>query len=44
MIIPKNSSIELCESPKTVGIGQTIVAYSDTPNVLEIQISAKQKN
>ena len=43
MIIPKNSSIELCEGPKRLGIGQSIFAYSDTPNVIEIQIAGKQK-
>ena len=43
MIIPKNSSIELCESPKRLGIGQSIFAYSDTLNSIEIQVSAKQK-
>jgi len=43
MIIPKNSSVELCEAPKRLGIGQSIFAYSDTPNVIEIQIAAKQK-
>ena len=26
MIIPKNSSIELCEAPKRLGIGQSIFA------------------
>jgi hypothetical protein len=43
MIIPKNSSIELCEGPKRLGVGQSIFAYSDTPNVIEIQIAGKQK-
>jgi hypothetical protein len=43
MIIPKNSSIELCESPKRLGIGQSIFASSSTPNAIEIQIAAKQK-
>ena len=43
MIIPKNSLIELCESPKRLGIGQSIFAYSDTLNSIEIQVSAKQK-
>jgi hypothetical protein len=43
MIIPKNSSIELCEAPKRLGIGQSIFAYSDTPGVIEIQIAGKQK-
>lgn len=43
MIIPKNSSIELCEGPKRLGIGQSIFAYSDTPNAIEIQIAGKQK-
>lgn len=43
MIIPKNSSIELCEAPKRLGIGQSIFAYSDTPNAIEIQIAGKQK-
>ena len=43
MIIPKNSSIELCEAPKRIGIGQSIFAYSDTLNAIEIQIAGKQK-
>jgi hypothetical protein len=43
MIIPRNSSIELCEAPKRLGIGQSIFAYSDTRNVIEIQIAGKQK-
>ena len=43
MVIPKNSSIELCESPKRLGIGQSIFAYSDTINAIEIQIAGKQK-
>jgi hypothetical protein len=43
MIIPKNSSIELCESPKRIGIGQSIFAFSNTPNAIEIQIAGKQK-
>lgn len=43
MIIPKNSSIELCEAPKRLGIGQSIFAYSDTINSIEIQIAGKQK-
>jgi hypothetical protein len=43
MVIPRNSSIELCESPKRLGIGQSIFAYSNTPNVIEIQIAGKQK-
>jgi len=43
MVIPRNSSIELCEAPKRLGIGQSIFAYSDTPNVIEIQIAGKQK-
>jgi hypothetical protein len=43
MVIPKNSSIELCESPKRLGIGQSIFAFSNTPNVIEIQIAGKQK-
>jgi hypothetical protein len=43
MVIPKNSSIELCEAPKRLGIGQSIFAISNTPNVIEIQVAAKQK-
>jgi hypothetical protein len=43
MIIPKNSSIELCEAPKRLGIGQSIFAYSNTPYAIEIQIAGKQK-
>ena len=43
MIIPKNSSIELCEAPKRLGIGQSIFASSSTPNAIEIQIAGKQK-
>jgi hypothetical protein len=43
MVIPKNSSIELCESPKRLGIGQSIFAFSNTPNAIEIQIAGKQK-
>ena len=43
MIIPKNSSIELCVSPKRLGIGQSIFAYASTPGTIEIQIAAKQK-
>jgi hypothetical protein len=42
LTIPKNSSIEICESPKYLGIGQSIFAYSNTPGVLEIQIAGKQ--
>ena len=43
MVIPRNSSIELCEAPKRLGIGQSIFAFSNTPNVIEIQIAGKQK-
>jgi hypothetical protein len=43
MVIPKNSSIELCEAPKRLGIGQSIFAYASTPNTIEIQIAGKQK-
>jgi hypothetical protein len=43
MIIPKNSSIELCEAPKRIGIGQSIFAFSNTPYAIEIQIAGKQK-
>ena len=43
MIIPKNSSIELCEAPKRLGIGQSIFAYASTPYTIEIQVAAKQK-
>lgn len=43
MIIPKNSSIELCEAPKRLGIGQSIFAYALAPNTIEIQVAAKQK-
>ena len=43
MVIPRNSSIELCEAPKRLGIGQSIFAYSNTPGVIEIQIAGKQK-
>jgi hypothetical protein len=43
MIIPKNSSIELCEAPKRLGIGQSIFAISNTPYAIEIQVAGKQK-
>ena len=43
MVIPRNSSIELCESPKRLGIGQSIFASSNTPYAIEIQIAGKQK-
>ena len=43
MVIPKNSSIELCESPKRIGVGQSIFAIASTPNTIEIQIAGKQK-
>jgi hypothetical protein len=43
MVIPKNSSIELCEAPKRIGIGQSIFASSSIPGVIEIQIAGKQK-
>ena len=43
MIIPKNSSIELCEAPKRLGIGQSIFASSSTPYTIEIQVAGKQK-
>ena len=43
MVIPRNSSIELCESPKIIGIGQSIFAFSNTPNAIEIQIAGKRK-
>ena len=43
MIIPKNSSIELCEAPKRLGIGQSIFAYSSNPGVIEIQVAGRQK-
>ena len=43
MVIPKNSSIELCEAPKRLGIGQSIFAISNTPNAIEIQVAGKQK-
>ena len=43
MVIPKNSSIELCEAPKRLGIGQSIFATTNTPYTIEIQIAGKQK-
>jgi hypothetical protein len=43
MMIPKNSSIELCEAPKRLGIGQSIFATTNTPYAIEIQIAGKQK-
>jgi hypothetical protein len=43
MVIPRNSSIELCEAPKRVGIGQSIFAFSNTPYAIEIQVTGKQK-
>jgi hypothetical protein len=43
MVIPRNSSIELCESPKRLGIGQSIFATTNTPYAIEIQVAAKQK-
>lgn len=43
MIIPKNSSIELCEAPKRLDSGQSIFAYSNTPSVIEIQVAGRQK-
>ena len=43
MVIPKNSSIELCEAPKRIGIGQSIFASSPVPGVIEIQVAGKQK-
>jgi hypothetical protein len=43
MVIPKNSSIELCEAPKRLGIGQSIFAFSNTPNAIEIQVAGKLK-
>jgi hypothetical protein len=43
MVIPKNSSIELCEGPKRLGIGQSIFAYASTPYTIEIQVAGKQK-
>jgi hypothetical protein len=42
MIVPKNSSIELCEAPKRLGIGQSIFAAAEDANTIEIQIAAKQ--
>jgi hypothetical protein len=43
MVIPKNSSIELCESPKRLGVGQSIFAITNTPYTIEIQVAGKQK-
>jgi hypothetical protein len=43
MVIPRNSSIELCEAPKRIGIGQSIFAFSNTPYAIEIQVAGKQK-
>jgi hypothetical protein len=43
MVIPKNSNIELCEAPKRLGIGQSIFAFSDTANVIEVQVAGKLK-
>jgi len=43
MVIPKNSSIELCEGPKRLGIGQSIFAVASTPYTIEIQVAGKQK-
>ena len=43
MVIPKNSSIELCEAPKRLGIGQSIFAITNTPYAIEIQVAGKQK-
>ena len=43
MVIPRNSSIELCEAPKRLGIGQSIFAIANAPYTIEIQIAGKQK-
>ena len=43
MVIPRNSSIELCEGPKRLGIGQSIFAIANTPYTIEIQVAGKQK-
>jgi hypothetical protein len=43
MVIPKNSSIELCEAPKRIGLGQSIFASSPISGVIEIQVAGKQK-
>lgn len=43
LIVPQNSSIEICESPKYLGIGQSIFAWCIEDSVIEIQIAAKQK-
>jgi hypothetical protein len=43
MVIPRNSSIELCEAPKRIGIGQSIFAITNTPYAIEIQVAGKQK-
>jgi hypothetical protein len=43
MVIPKNSSIELCESPKRLNIGQSIFAIANTPYTIDITIAGKQK-
>lgn len=43
MVIPKNSSIELCEAPKRLGVGQSIFAITNTPYTIEIQVAGKQK-
>jgi hypothetical protein len=43
MVIPKNSSIELCEAPKRLGIGQSIFAIANRPYTIEIQVAGKQK-
>jgi hypothetical protein len=43
MVIPRNSSIELCEAPKRLGIGQSIFATTNTPYAIEIQVAGKQR-
>jgi plastocyanin len=42
LILPANSTIELCETPKYVNAGDKIDAYSTFPNVVSVLISAKK--
>jgi hypothetical protein len=44
LILPANSTIELCETPKYMNAGDKIDAYSSTTDVISVFVSAKKIN
>jgi hypothetical protein len=42
LILPANSTVELCETPKYMSAGDKIDAYSTTTDVISVFVSAKK--